>query len=132
MEFGYPKKMRLCSRRDISALFEGGKILYEYPYKIYYYEKADAEISRFVISVPKKCFKRAVKRNLLKRRTREVIRLNQHILGDFKGDFLLVYLSKDIYKSSDLLTKISSSFAKIVAKNQECGDISTTTDNQDI
>lgn len=37
--------------------------------------------SAMLISVPKKLFKRAVKRNLLKRRTREAYRLNKSILS---------------------------------------------------
>lgn len=44
-------------------------------------KKSDADkASAILISVPKKLFKRAVKRNLLKRRTREAYRLNKSIL----------------------------------------------------
>ena len=47
--------------------------------------------------MPKREFKRAVKRNLLKRRMREAVRLNQaECLGDFCADYLLVYISKEI------------------------------------
>lgn len=52
---------------------------------------------RYVFSVPKKTFKRAVKRNLLKRRMREAVRLCQgEILGNHAADYLLVYIAKDI------------------------------------
>lgn len=49
--------------------------------------------SRMMVSVPKKCFKRAVKRNLLKRRIREAYRRNKPSLP---MDILFVYLPKEI------------------------------------
>jgi len=58
--------------------------------------------AKVAFSVPKKIFKRAVKRNLLKRRMREVYRLNKLPLYEFltinniKISLLFVYLAKDI------------------------------------
>ncbi len=49
--------------------------------------------ARMMVSVPKKCFKRAVKRNLLKRRIREAYRRNKPSLP---MDILFVYLPKEI------------------------------------
>lgn len=50
-----------------------------------------------MVSVPKKSFKRAVKRNLLKRRIRESWRRQKHLLA-FEGniDILFMYSVKEI------------------------------------
>ncbi len=52
--------------------------------------------SRMMVSVPKRNFKRAVKRNLLKRRIREAWRLNNSLLGERRVDILFVYLGREI------------------------------------
>ncbi len=52
--------------------------------------------SRIMVSVPKRSFKRAVKRNLLKRRIREAWRLNSSLLGERRVDILFVYLGREI------------------------------------
>lgn len=95
MQFGFPKEQRLCSRRIINGLASEGKVLFKYPFKAYY-KPGEADVPRYVISVPKKSFKRAVWRNTLKRRTREAIRLNQTaVLGGFKADYLFVYIARE-------------------------------------
>ena len=51
-----------------------------------------------MVSVPKKLFHRAVRRNLLKRRIRESYRTQKNLLPDGKGiDILFMYNSKDIF-----------------------------------
>ncbi|MDY5823637.1 MAG: ribonuclease P protein component [Candidatus Coprenecus sp.] len=53
---------------------------------------------RIPISVPKKLFKRAVKRNLIRRRIREAFRQLTKEHPEWRKDkaFLIVYISKDI------------------------------------
>jgi ribonuclease P protein component len=80
MDFSFHKKERLCSKYIIEKLFNEGKVVYEYPFKAFWLqidlpEKVPVQT---VINVSKKRFKRAVKRNLLKRRMREAFRLNNY------------------------------------------------------
>jgi ribonuclease P protein component len=96
MSFAFPKEQRLRQRERIAALSSKGVSLFKYPIKAYYLP-GKTTVSRYAIAVPKKNFKRAVKRNLLKRRLREALRLNQaECLGGACGDFLFVYITKDI------------------------------------
>ena len=49
-----------------------------------------------MVSVPKRFFKRAVKRNLLKRRMREAYRTQKALLPPCGTDILFLYNSKEI------------------------------------
>ena len=76
------KEERLCGERIISNLFDHGHSFFLSPYKIFWIKTSETALYpvRFAVSVPKRRFKRAVKRNLLKRRTREAFRTNKQIL----------------------------------------------------
>ena len=67
----------------MQKIFREGIQINIYPYKIFVLKTESSPAGRFkvLISVPKKQFKKAVDRNLLKRRIREAYRLNKHILG---------------------------------------------------
>ncbi len=56
---------------------------------------ADAGVSRIVVSVPKRLFKRAVKRNLLKRRIREAYRHQKGLLSA-PADILFIYTVPEV------------------------------------
>ena len=83
-QFTLPKKEHLCGEIRISRLFTEGKAFIVYPIRVVYRidEKSDSEPVRMMVSVPKKRFKRAVKRNRLKRLLREAYRLNKAALID--------------------------------------------------
>lgn len=82
-DFGLPRAERLRGDKVITTLFTEGKSGFSFPFKYYYIEtdagKEGAQVS-MLVSVPKRMFRRAVKRNLLKRRTREAYRLEKHSL----------------------------------------------------
>jgi ribonuclease P protein component len=77
--FTFPKAVRLNHRRDIESLIKDGKAFNVYPLRVVSRPVAFnlAAPVKLVISVPKRVFKRAVQRNLLKRRIREAFRLNR-------------------------------------------------------
>ena len=104
--FTLPRTHILRSKTDIDALLERGAVLFRYPIKAYYLDRETSDqvgFSRMMvshsgrISKASMCnFKRAVKRNLLKRRVREAWRLNSGLLGDRQVDILFVYLGREI------------------------------------
>lgn len=78
-EYALHKNERLCSRKIIGDLFTSGESFLVYPLKVVFLKTGlPAEVqAQVAFSVSKRNFKRAVKRNLLKRRMREAYRLNK-------------------------------------------------------
>ena len=82
----FSKAERLCSKKLIERLFGGeGKSFPAFPLRVVYMPLSEEEVAADVsilVSVPKKRFKRAVKRNRVKRQVREAYRRNKHILTE--------------------------------------------------
>ena len=76
--FTFGKYEKIVSPIDVQKVRSEGKSMFVFPFKVYYLEKEGQCNNRIVISVPKKIFKRAVVRNLLRRRTKEAYRLSSH------------------------------------------------------
>jgi ribonuclease P protein component len=78
----FPKSEHLCGDKRIGLLFTLGDAFIAYPLRVVYLiaPKKDVEFASVMVSVPKKRFKRAVKRNRLKRLMREAYRLNKQPL----------------------------------------------------
>lgn len=98
MKFTLGSEKRLKSRKKIERLFESGNRIQKFPLKaVYVIESSESSGFQIAVSVPKKLFKRAVDRNLLKRRMREAFRLNQHQLElKQKLEIMFIYSTKEI------------------------------------
>ncbi|MDR1406257.1 MAG: ribonuclease P protein component [Prevotellaceae bacterium] len=75
-----PKNERLCSRKQIAALMEHRTVLFRFPFKVFFSfvpPAAGTPCCQMALNVPKRNFKKAVTRNLLKRRIREAFRKNK-------------------------------------------------------
>ena len=107
-----PKKERLCGKTGISKLLADGKHGNIPGFRFCYMSGNQMEYNRIMVSVPKKIFKRAVKRNLLKRRIRESWRLQKESLNATGVDILFTYSTKEILKFED----IQAAVAKIIEK----------------
>jgi len=81
------KRERICSQKLTEQLFNSGKAhsMVAFPLRAVYMsiprEEQEPQAS-ILVSVSKRYFKRAVKRNRVKRLVREAYRLNKHILTD--------------------------------------------------
>lgn len=84
--YTFGKAEKLCSRKLIEALFAGGsRSMGAFPLRVVFMkrERLDGEPPvQVMISVSKRHFKRAVKRNRVKRQIREAYRLNKRLLWD--------------------------------------------------
>lgn len=97
----FKKEERLCSKKVIDRLFTDGSSFLSYPLKIVYLKTkllTDFPVQA-AFSVGKKKYKRAVQRNLIKRRMRESYRTNKFIL--YKNDYgqlavFFIYVGKQI------------------------------------
>ena len=94
-----PKRERLCGRMRISELLKKGRYGNVSCLRFCYIK--GGETSRIVVSVPKKFFHRAVKRNLLKRRIRESYRLQKELLPE-GTDVMFIYVSREILPFSTI------------------------------
>lgn len=110
-----PKVERLNSRILIEKLFTGGsKSLPAFPLRIVYMpvEGENLPIATILISVPKKRFKRAVKRNRVKRQIREAYRKHKQILieplknSHKKVALAFIWLDNELHDSAEVEAKV--------------------------
>ena len=81
------------------------------------------DVDRIMVSVPKKLFKRAVKRNLLKRRIRESYRKQKHNLTIEGGlDLLFMYSTKEIMTYEQIYDAVGQIIDKINTGNRPKSD----------
>jgi ribonuclease P protein component len=101
VRFTFQKKERLHKEKLIQELFETGSSFFLFPFKVLSKNNPDAAfpVHQVLISVSKKNFKRAVDRNLIKRRVRESFRLNKNLLPS-TPKLLIAY----IYTAKEILT----------------------------
>ena len=66
----FKKEERLCSFNEINDLLRRGKSFFTDPFRVVFVKMEGDRQDKILISVPKRNFKRAVDRNLLKRRIR--------------------------------------------------------------
>ncbi|MBQ7420909.1 MAG: ribonuclease P protein component [Prevotella sp.] len=112
------KEERICSKKLIDRLFGGGlsHSMAAFPLRVVYLEMEQNEkepLVQILVSVPKRCFKRAVKRNRVKRQVREAYRYHKKILTDvlLEGDnrriaLAFVWLDDKLYASSDVEQRV--------------------------
>ena len=117
-----PKKERLCGKKGIESLLARGKHGNAGAIRYIYALDNGEEFSRILVSVPKKLFKRAVKRNLLKRRIRESWR---HLKGNIESsrglDILFMYSTKEVLSYQEIYDIISGIVTRLSEKSRQDG-----------
>lgn len=136
MPYTFSRDERIKSQKLSHSLFTGGnsRSMAVYPVRMVYMPidraEGDAPV-KTMMSVSKRHFKRAVKRNRVKRQLREAYRLNKHILHDAivasgcgKAYALtFIWQSDELYESSvveesmvNLLMRLAEKISKIYSE----------------
>lgn len=115
------KEERLYRKGGFEELIASGSSFVSYPLRLvfrFYPREEGVMPARMAVSVSKKRFKRAVKRNRVKRLVREAYRLNKPALyavipEDQTVDILFIYLQEDIVTYSKMEKAITGGIKKI-------------------
>jgi RNase P protein component len=123
------KQERVCSKLLIDRLFNGGKShsMSAYPLRVVYmYLQPDDVVNdepntQILVSVPKKCFKRAVKRNRVKRQVREAYRRNRVLVSEKVADgcrlvMAFIWLDSKLYDTAVVEAKLKNLIQRISEK----------------
>ncbi len=118
MGFTLKKHEILRSKKKIKELFEDGSSFFLYPFKVYYLPRQEQETNYVVFPVSKKYFKKAVDRNLVRRRIREAYRLNKAMIGiahneSFPISIALIYISKFKLPFQEIEHKLKQVFIRL-------------------
>jgi len=122
--FTLHKEERLCSQKLIEELFTSGESFLSYPLKVVFLKNDLPQTYPVLASftVSKRNFKRAVKRNLLKRRIREAYRLNKPVFyqeiaaKQLHLAIMFVYIGKDLVEFPVIEKAMISAFKKLLGK----------------
>ena len=118
------KAERLDKKKIIEKMFAGGSRSFSvFPLRVVYLpvEELEADAS-ILVSVSKRRFKHAVKRNCVKRRIREAYRVNKHgllsVLAEKKCRLAIafIYLSDQLAESSVIEDRMKTALARIAEK----------------
>lgn len=122
---GFPKYERICKENDIQVLFDEGHGFSVYPYRVIYLFRRDESrpvTCRLLVSVSKKRFHHAFKRNRVKRLMREAWRKNKAPLyeicqkDNISVDVALVYTATVIHSYEEVFTKTQKAVKEIVKR----------------
>ena len=123
-----PKYERICKENDIQALFDKGVGVSVYPFRVIFLFRRDESrpvTVRILVSVSKKRFHHAFKRNRVKRLMREVWRKNKAPLyeicqrDNISADVALVYTATVIHSYEEMMKKTRKAVQEIVTKYEK-------------
>ena len=124
----FPKYERICKQNDIMSLFDKGLGFSSYPYRVVYLFRPVGEMPptcRLLVSVAKKRFHHAFKRNRVKRLMRESWRKNKAALyaicerDNISVDVALVYNATVIHSYGEMLGKTQKAVNEIVERYEK-------------
>ena len=111
----FPKQHKLCGQERITRLYKEGKRFTAWPMRVTWEKVPEGQTAATEVLVwaPKSLFKRAVKRNHLRRLMREAFRLHQDILGEQHYQIAFNYMDKEEQSFAVIEKAICKSLKKI-------------------
>lgn len=126
MDFSFGKAYKLCSLKQIDELFKEGKRLREFPFQFVFQETTKENIPfQVIVSVSKRNFKRAHDRNLVKRRMREILRMNKAILENNLKEtnkqlnIAVIYAHREILEFQQMERKLIKGLHKLTQQIEQ-------------
>ena len=158
--YRFPKRNRLTDKRLIDKIFREGNVDFSYPFRVVSLqntknagaEECSEQVSaedrgeqykdvphrgeiKILISVRKKQHKRAVMRNLLKRRSREAFRLNINKLNytcELNLNIAFVYISDKVADYRTIENGMAKCIEKLAHRYSPCNNSHTVDATMDI
>jgi ribonuclease P protein component len=127
-KFTFRKEERLSKEKHIQELFDKGSSFYLFPFKVLFMPNPDPAVlhHQILISVSKRVFKRAVDRNLIKRRMREAYRLQKEFLpAGTPLQIGYIYTHKEILLFDEMKRRMFLSFKKLPKPSTQITDTIT-------
>jgi ribonuclease P protein component len=126
LDFSFCKEERLVNRKAFEILLQKGSVFFSHPFRVVWLKSEEEQPFpvKVAFTVPKKRFKRANKRNLLKRKMREAFRLNKNQLyshlknNNHQITLLIIYIGTDIVSYHEIEKKIKIIFEHITKNTQ--------------
>lgn len=117
----FKKTERLYLKKEIEEVRTKGSVVFHHPLKITWIRSGDpGKPNKILVLAPKRNFRHAVDRNLLKRRMRESYRLNKSLLPPSGVNIFCHYIGKSIlpYRKIESAVRLSlADIGKAVAGN---------------
>lgn len=114
MPNAFPKHSKLCGQQRIAQLYKEGERFTAWPLRVTY-QPADGK-TQILVWAPKALFKKAVRRNHLRRLMREAYRLNQELLGEKHYIIAFNYMDKEEQSFAVIEKAICKALNKINGK----------------
>lgn len=134
--FAFPKSERLCSKTAVKDLYDNGKSFSSYPLRVTWQTVKEDNNIRVLIWAPKAKFKRANKRNLIRRRIREGYRLHIQPVRDLCQtlniglNLSLVYITTEVLPTYVIEAAVKKAIDKLLKQLNDSNENRQTTDKE--